>query len=133
VFLYLQGLIVGDGLCEPETMFPAYAPFMYNIGLLDENQRDFFAASADNAVTFIKAGKVEYHNSGVLFLKPEGLRSTKQLILISMQMLKGKIMGVKLGSQLASFHIVISGLIQIHCGGNHLEDVTVELPTLIRI
>ena len=57
VRINLKGLLVGDGLCDPESMFPAYAPFLYNIGLLDENQRDYFAHFSDQAVGFIKEGK----------------------------------------------------------------------------
>lgn len=57
VKINLKGIIVGDGLCDPESMFSAYAPFMFNIGLLDENQRDFFASHSDMAIQFIKGGK----------------------------------------------------------------------------
>ncbi|KAL4222442.1 hypothetical protein ACF0H5_018481 [Mactra antiquata] len=50
----LQGLAIGDGLCDPETMMPQYADFMYNIGMLDEAQRDFFQIYAKEAVTYIQ-------------------------------------------------------------------------------
>ncbi|KAF6024489.1 CPVL [Bugula neritina] len=51
----LKGMIIGDGLCDPETMFPAYAPFMYNIGLLDENQEKYFATWSEIAVGYIRS------------------------------------------------------------------------------
>ena len=35
-------------------MLPAYANFLFNIGLLDEMQRDFFAKQSNTAVTLIK-------------------------------------------------------------------------------
>lgn len=57
VKINLRGLVIGDGLCDPESMFPAYAPFMYNIGLLDANQRKYFTTWSDIAVGYIKAGK----------------------------------------------------------------------------
>lgn len=57
VKINLKGLIIGDGLCDPESMFPSYAPFLYNIGLLDENQRDYFAHWSGQAVNFIKNKK----------------------------------------------------------------------------
>lgn len=55
VKINLKGVIIGDGLCDPESMFPAYAPFMFNVGLLDENQRDYFAKYAALAVADIRA------------------------------------------------------------------------------
>lgn len=55
VKINLKGLIIGDGLCDPESMFPAYAPFLYNIGLLDENQQRYFATWSSIAVGYIKS------------------------------------------------------------------------------
>ncbi|ESO82474.1 hypothetical protein LOTGIDRAFT_134569 [Lottia gigantea] len=52
-----KGMAIGDGLCDPETMMDKYANFMYNIGTLDENQRDFFQSQTDQAIQFIKQRK----------------------------------------------------------------------------
>lgn len=54
VRINLQGLAIGDGLCDPETMMPQYADFMYNIGMLDELQRDHFQGYALKAVENIR-------------------------------------------------------------------------------
>ena len=37
-------------------MMPQYADFMYNIGMLDEKQRDYFAGYAKLAVVDIQQG-----------------------------------------------------------------------------
>ena len=57
VKINLKGLIIGDGLCDPESMFPAYAPFLYNIGLLDSKQRTYFSTWSEIAVGFIQSKK----------------------------------------------------------------------------
>ncbi|XP_052806864.1 probable serine carboxypeptidase CPVL isoform X2 [Mya arenaria] len=63
----LQGLAIGDGLCDPETMMPQYADFMFQIGMLDETQRDYFQKYAMQATTYIqnkqfgKAFEIFYH------------------------------------------------------------------------
>ncbi|XP_053373156.1 probable serine carboxypeptidase CPVL isoform X2 [Mercenaria mercenaria] len=54
VRINLQGLAIGDGLCDPETMMIQYADFMYNIGMLDEEQRDYFQGYAKTAVQYIQ-------------------------------------------------------------------------------
>lgn len=54
VRINLQGLAIGDGLCDPETMMLQYADFMYNIGMLDEKQRDYFQGYAKQAVQHIQ-------------------------------------------------------------------------------
>jgi vitellogenic carboxypeptidase-like protein len=38
-------------------MLPAYADYLFNIGMLDENQREYFRSGCDQAVSLIKAGK----------------------------------------------------------------------------
>ena len=55
VKINLRGMIIGDGLCDPESMFPQYAPFLYNIGLLDENQQKYFDTWASIAVGYIQS------------------------------------------------------------------------------
>merc|ERR1712038_1244804 len=54
----LKGVAIGDGFTDPETMLPAYAPYLFNLGMLDENQRDYFAKQCDIAVSLIQ--KKEY-------------------------------------------------------------------------
>lgn len=57
VKINFQGMAIGDGLCDPESMMGEYATFMYNIGLLDEKQRGYFQSMTDQAVAFIHDGK----------------------------------------------------------------------------
>ena len=40
-------------------MLPVYADYLFNIGMLDENQREHFRTSCDDAVKLIKLGKYE--------------------------------------------------------------------------
>ncbi|ESO82494.1 hypothetical protein LOTGIDRAFT_134533 [Lottia gigantea] len=49
-----KGMAIGDGLCDPETMMDKYASYMYSIGTLDENQRDYFQQQTDTVVNLIK-------------------------------------------------------------------------------
>ncbi|XP_060078674.1 probable serine carboxypeptidase CPVL [Ylistrum balloti] len=49
-----KGMAIGDGLCDPESMMNQYADFMFNIGMLDEKQRDYFAGETEKAVEMIK-------------------------------------------------------------------------------
>ncbi|XP_046585302.1 probable serine carboxypeptidase CPVL isoform X4 [Haliotis rubra] len=50
VKINFKGMAIGDGLCDPITMFPKYADFMFNIGVLDESERDYFQSQSDLAV-----------------------------------------------------------------------------------
>ena len=52
----LKGIAIGDGLCDPVTMTD-YGDFLYNIGLLDELDRDYFKKIAELQVNFIKKGE----------------------------------------------------------------------------
>ena len=52
----LKGIAIGDGLCDPQTMF-RYGEYLYQIGLLDENQRDFFNSEEKKAVKYIENGQ----------------------------------------------------------------------------
>ena len=51
-----QGMAIGDGLCDPETMTD-YGDFLFGIGLIDEDDRDYFAKVAKLQVDFIKEQK----------------------------------------------------------------------------
>lgn len=59
----LQGLSIGDGWCDPRNMFD-YADYLYQVGLVDEEQRDHFyfeqarAAIAVDTKDFKKAFEI---------------------------------------------------------------------------
>ena len=46
-------MAIGDGLCDPITM-TNYGDFLFNIGLLDELDRDYFKQVEDILVNYIK-------------------------------------------------------------------------------
>ncbi|CAG2166942.1 unnamed protein product, partial [Oppiella nova] len=52
----LKGLVIGDGLIDPVSQFD-YGPFLYQIGLLDENQRDYVINESTKAVSYINNKK----------------------------------------------------------------------------
>lgn len=52
----LQGLAIGDGLCDPEHML-GYGNYLYEIGLIDDNQKAKFNEIQDEIVSDIKAEK----------------------------------------------------------------------------
>ncbi|CAG9764019.1 unnamed protein product [Ceutorhynchus assimilis] len=52
----LQGLAIGDGLTDPENMTPAYADFLYNIGLIDDNTKGILEKYQTQTVEYIKSG-----------------------------------------------------------------------------
>lgn len=60
----LKGIAIGDGLCDPATMFD-YGDFLFQIGLLDENQANFFISEQNKAVKLIADG--EYFEAFKIF------------------------------------------------------------------
>ncbi|XP_077978148.1 putative serine carboxypeptidase CPVL [Glandiceps talaboti] len=54
VKINFKGMAIGDGLSDPESMFPAYAEYLYQIGLLIENDRDYFKSQTDLATKYIQ-------------------------------------------------------------------------------
>ena len=54
--LVLQGMAIGDGLCDPESMTD-YGNFLFGIGLIDEDDRDYFIKVSKLQVDFIKEQK----------------------------------------------------------------------------
>ncbi|KAI1289754.1 putative serine carboxypeptidase CPVL [Halotydeus destructor] len=60
----LKGISIGDGLCDPETQGD-YASFLYQVGLLDENQRDKMAAEQVKAIRYIQRG--QFYDAFVIF------------------------------------------------------------------
>ena len=51
-----QGLAIGDGLCDPETMLN-YGEVLLNIGLIDQLDNDGFKAMEKLTLTLIKQKK----------------------------------------------------------------------------
>ncbi|RWS18402.1 putative serine carboxypeptidase CPVL-like protein, partial [Leptotrombidium deliense] len=49
----LKGIAIGDGLTDPETMFD-YGDYLYQIGLIDEKQRQYFIQQQNKAISFIR-------------------------------------------------------------------------------
>jgi vitellogenic carboxypeptidase-like protein len=49
-------MAIGDGLCDPISM-TNYGDFLFNIGLVDEMDRDYFKKLAHIQVDFIKKEK----------------------------------------------------------------------------
>jgi vitellogenic carboxypeptidase-like protein len=54
---HLRGAAIGDGFSDPPVMIPAYAEFMFQTGLLDENQRDYFRNRSNAAVQLMNQGR----------------------------------------------------------------------------
>lgn len=54
----LKGIAVGDGWIDPVEMIPAYPDMMYNMGLIDENQRSVVQTYCSNTVDLINQGKM---------------------------------------------------------------------------
>jgi hypothetical protein len=46
-------MAIGDGLCDPETMTD-YGDFLFSIGLIDEDDRDYFA-KVTTLLTFLSS------------------------------------------------------------------------------
>ncbi|XP_043246485.1 venom serine carboxypeptidase-like [Amphibalanus amphitrite] len=54
----LKGMAVGDGFVDPSNQVD-YGEFLYNVGLIDAEQREQFHASAMDAVDLINQGDLE--------------------------------------------------------------------------
>ncbi|XP_077347484.1 putative serine carboxypeptidase CPVL isoform X2 [Lithobates pipiens] len=57
VKINFKGIAIGDGLCDPEGMLGGYADFLYQTGMVDENQRDYVQRQTDLAISYIKQEK----------------------------------------------------------------------------
>ncbi|XP_076472382.1 putative serine carboxypeptidase CPVL [Babylonia areolata] len=77
VRINFKGMAIGDGLCDPVTMFPRYADFMFNLGLLDESQAAYFGNQALKATEFIK--QKQYMEAFLIFDKLLNGDLTKQV------------------------------------------------------
>ncbi|XP_069770185.1 probable serine carboxypeptidase CPVL [Narcine bancroftii] len=52
-----KGMAIGDGLCDPEVMLGGYAEFMYQIGIIDEKQKQYVQQQTDMGVRYIQQKK----------------------------------------------------------------------------
>ncbi|XP_063306769.1 probable serine carboxypeptidase CPVL [Pelobates fuscus] len=57
VQINFKGIAIGDGLCDPEVMVAGYADFLYQTGMVDENQKAFVQQQTGMAVNYIKQKK----------------------------------------------------------------------------
>ncbi|KAF7237727.1 putative serine carboxypeptidase CPVL [Varanus komodoensis] len=52
-----KGVAIGNGLCDPEMMLGGYSQFLYQIGLVDEKQRDYIQNQTDLGAMYIQQKK----------------------------------------------------------------------------
>ncbi|XP_061442030.1 probable serine carboxypeptidase CPVL [Rhineura floridana] len=52
-----KGIAIGDGLCDPEMMLGGYAQLLYQIGLVDDKQREFVQQQTDLVAIYIQQKK----------------------------------------------------------------------------
>ncbi|KAM4704652.1 putative serine carboxypeptidase CPVL [Rhinophrynus dorsalis] len=57
VKINFKGIAIGDGLCDPEMMLGGYADFLYQTGMVDENQQAFVQQQSDLAISYIQQKK----------------------------------------------------------------------------
>uniref|UniRef100_A0A7M4DWF3 Carboxypeptidase vitellogenic like n=1 Tax=Crocodylus porosus TaxID=8502 RepID=A0A7M4DWF3_CROPO len=57
VKISFKGVAIGDGFCDPEMMLGGYVQFLYQIGLVDEKQRDYVQQQTDLGVIYIQQKK----------------------------------------------------------------------------
>ncbi|XP_045683966.1 probable serine carboxypeptidase CPVL isoform X2 [Phyllostomus hastatus] len=50
----LKGIAIGSGFCHPESVLRGYASAMYEMGLLDENQRKYVEEQSQEALEHLK-------------------------------------------------------------------------------
>ncbi|XP_072534827.1 probable serine carboxypeptidase CPVL [Salminus brasiliensis] len=54
VKINFKGMAIGDGLCDPELMMGGYADFLYQTGLVDEQQKQYVKLQTDAGVRLIQ-------------------------------------------------------------------------------
>ncbi|XP_031237807.1 probable serine carboxypeptidase CPVL isoform X2 [Mastomys coucha] len=52
--IHLKGIAIGDAYTDPESIIGGYAAFLYDIGLLDEQQRKQFQKQCSRCIKYIK-------------------------------------------------------------------------------
>ncbi|XP_043922753.1 probable serine carboxypeptidase CPVL [Protopterus annectens] len=57
VKINFKGVAIGDGLCDPEEMLGGYAEFLYQTGMVDENQKQYVQEQTDLGVMYIQQKK----------------------------------------------------------------------------
>ncbi|XP_068179750.1 probable serine carboxypeptidase CPVL [Antennarius striatus] len=57
VKINLKGIMIGDGICDPETMLGGYGEFMYQTGLISELQKQYVNQLTDLGLQLIKQQK----------------------------------------------------------------------------
>ncbi|XP_077124945.1 putative serine carboxypeptidase CPVL isoform X3 [Ranitomeya variabilis] len=57
VKINFKGIAIGDGLCDPEVMLAGYADFMFQTGIVDENQKAYVQQQCDLAIQYIQQQK----------------------------------------------------------------------------
>ncbi|XP_048882335.1 LOW QUALITY PROTEIN: probable serine carboxypeptidase CPVL [Brienomyrus brachyistius] len=57
VKINFKGVAIGDGLCDPEVMLGGYADFLYQTGMVDEQQKQYVQEQTDIGVQLIKSEK----------------------------------------------------------------------------
>ncbi|RZF45124.1 hypothetical protein LSTR_LSTR011968 [Laodelphax striatellus] len=61
----LQGLLIGNGLTDPENMIPLYADVLYGLGFIDYNQRKIFQQRQEDTVQAIR--KKDWETATLLY------------------------------------------------------------------
>ncbi|KAM9308706.1 putative serine carboxypeptidase CPVL [Gastrophryne carolinensis] len=57
VKINFKGMAIGDGLCDPEGMLGGYADFLFQTGMVDENQKGYVQRQSDLAISYIQQEK----------------------------------------------------------------------------
>uniref|UniRef100_A0A7N8YKN6 Probable serine carboxypeptidase CPVL n=1 Tax=Mastacembelus armatus TaxID=205130 RepID=A0A7N8YKN6_9TELE len=57
VKINFKGMAIGDGLCDPEMMLGGYGEFLYQTGMIDEQQREYVVQQTDYGVKLIQQQK----------------------------------------------------------------------------
>ncbi|XP_067649438.1 probable serine carboxypeptidase CPVL isoform X2 [Haliotis asinina] len=55
ISINLKGLFIGAGFIDPISMIPAYADYLFNVGLFDENERQYFHGQIQKITELVKA------------------------------------------------------------------------------
>lgn len=57
VKINFKGMVIGDGLCDPEMMLGGYGEFLYQTGMIDELQKEYVIQQTDLGVQLIQQQK----------------------------------------------------------------------------
>uniref|UniRef100_A0A8D2ZCQ9 Probable serine carboxypeptidase CPVL n=1 Tax=Scophthalmus maximus TaxID=52904 RepID=A0A8D2ZCQ9_SCOMX len=57
VKINFKGMAIGDGLCDPEMMLGGYGEFLYQTGMIDEQQKQYVVQQTDIGVELIQQQK----------------------------------------------------------------------------